>query len=265
MSDAIFGLAGPPPDPPAISGKFRPFGEGGLSFKSLLDVINPLQHLPVVSSAYRAISGDEIGFVPRVLGGALFGGPIGLVAALVNAVVKEASGHDLGETVVAIATDEASSYVAADPVADQGAPGTIASSAGSGLVAGLAEGGTLMPLPQDTAPKAAAVGSAAPTPVTSAKGRGGMADARRMPSHAPVMPGIAQASPLQHFRVPSVASPTTSPAARPTRSDPASAAEIPDRSPDWFLRSISRGLEKYDRASKLDRSDNGTAKTRIDG
>ena len=52
MSDVIFGLAGPPPDPPVIAGKFRPFGAEGFSFKSLLDVVNPLQHLLIVSGAY---------------------------------------------------------------------------------------------------------------------------------------------------------------------------------------------------------------------
>ena len=251
MSDVIYGLAGPPPDPPAITGKFRPFGEGGFSFKALLDVINPLQHIPVVSSAYRAMSGEEIGFVPRVLGGALFGGPIGLVAALVNAIVKEASGRDLGETAVALVTDDASSYVASHDPAKDTSPSVAALGVSAGITAG---------------PAAAMEARVNPEPPAKAAtaGQNAAADARLLPARAPVMPGTAQAGPLLHFRVPSVAAPTTSAAAKTPRSEP-TAAEIPDRSPEWFMRSISRGLEKYDRASRLDRGENGTAKTRIDG
>ena len=53
-----------------------------IEFKDLIDVINPLQHLPLVSNMYRSISGDEIGVIPKFLGGAVFGGPVGLVMAL---------------------------------------------------------------------------------------------------------------------------------------------------------------------------------------
>lgn len=72
-----------------------------LEFADLLDVINPLQHIPVVSSLYRELTGDEIKAPARVLGGFLFGGPVGLVGSVANAAIEEASGRDLGETVMA--------------------------------------------------------------------------------------------------------------------------------------------------------------------
>ncbi|MBI4968826.1 MAG: hypothetical protein HZC25_11980 [Rhodospirillales bacterium] len=71
------------------------------SFWDLIDIINPLQHIPVVSTIYRAITGDELGQVPRVVGGILFGGPTGLISAVANAVIQEGTGKDIGEHVVA--------------------------------------------------------------------------------------------------------------------------------------------------------------------
>ena len=59
-----------------------------LRFADFLDVINPLQHIPIVSSIYRAITGDEINGPARVLGGALFGGPLGLVAGIIDAITS---------------------------------------------------------------------------------------------------------------------------------------------------------------------------------
>lgn len=71
------------------------------TFWDLIDIINPLQHIPVVSTIYRAITGDELGQVPRVVGGILFGGPTGLIGAVANAVMQENTGKDIGEHVVA--------------------------------------------------------------------------------------------------------------------------------------------------------------------
>lgn len=84
----------------AQKGSFAPFGDDGFSFLDVLDIINPLQHIPVVSTLYRQATGDELGAAPRVAGGALFGGPIGAITSLVNVVVEEVSGKDLGEHAV---------------------------------------------------------------------------------------------------------------------------------------------------------------------
>lgn len=83
------------------------FGKDGLTFGDVLDVINPLQHIPVVSHLYREITGDEISPAARVAGGALFGGPIGLAVATVNAVVEATTGNDIGETIAAAFTGDA--------------------------------------------------------------------------------------------------------------------------------------------------------------
>lgn len=72
------------------------FGEDGFGFDDLLDVINPLQHIPILSSLYRWITGDEIAPAASLAGGALFGGPIGLAGAAANVAIREATGEDLG-------------------------------------------------------------------------------------------------------------------------------------------------------------------------
>ena len=79
----------------------RMFADGGPGLADLIDVINPLQHIPVVSSIYRAITGDEISPAARLAGGALFGGPIGFAGAYVSGVVEDATDTSIGEIVIA--------------------------------------------------------------------------------------------------------------------------------------------------------------------
>jgi len=89
------------PRPPAQEKQpFSLWGDDGFNFYDILDIINPLQHLPVVATLYRKISDDELAAAPRVLGGALFGGVIGFGAALLNAIVEQVSGRDVGEHVM---------------------------------------------------------------------------------------------------------------------------------------------------------------------
>lgn len=98
----------PPPetlpsrDGPSFFDSFTLWDADGFGFDDLLDVINPLQHIPVVSTLYREWTGDEIGHAARVAGGGLFGGVIGVAAAAANVLLKETSGNDLGEHVVAL-------------------------------------------------------------------------------------------------------------------------------------------------------------------
>jgi hypothetical protein len=77
------------------------FGEDGFTFSDFLDIINPLQHIPIVNTIYRAVTGDKIDPGSRLAGGGLFGGPIGLVASLVSGMVEESTGKDPGEHALA--------------------------------------------------------------------------------------------------------------------------------------------------------------------
>ena len=87
-----------------------------LTFGEFLDIINPLQHIPLVSSVYRWATGDEISGSARIMGATLYGGPIGLVAGIVNTVTVEVNdGRDLGETALASLFGDEETPVA-DPV-----------------------------------------------------------------------------------------------------------------------------------------------------
>ncbi|MDP2148819.1 MAG: hypothetical protein Q8K13_04155 [Parvibaculum sp.] len=80
-------------------------GGGFIAFiKTVIDIINPLQHIPVISTMYRHITGDEISPVARIAGGALFGGPVGLAAGVVNAAVENSTGKDIGGNMLAMVT-----------------------------------------------------------------------------------------------------------------------------------------------------------------
>ena len=67
--------------------------DSGSGFATFLDVINPLQHIPVVSTLYRELTGDTISPAARIAGAALYGGPIGAGIAIVGAVAEQVSGE----------------------------------------------------------------------------------------------------------------------------------------------------------------------------
>lgn len=90
-------LAFTPPSDPVEDDAFSFFGDDGFSFSDLIDIVNPLQHIPVVSTFYRETTGDEISAAPRVMGSTLFFGPLGFASALANVVVEENTGMDIGE------------------------------------------------------------------------------------------------------------------------------------------------------------------------
>jgi hypothetical protein len=73
------------------------------TFSDFLSVINPLQHIPIVGTIYRAITGDTLAPAARVLGGTLFGGPIGLLTSAFNAIIEQTNGKDLGDQALALA------------------------------------------------------------------------------------------------------------------------------------------------------------------
>jgi hypothetical protein len=74
--------------------------QGDMSFWDFLDIINPLQHIPIVSTVYREITGDTIQPSMRVMGDILYGGVIGGMASIANAVIEQSTGKDVGETVM---------------------------------------------------------------------------------------------------------------------------------------------------------------------
>ena len=96
--------------PPALDGSpagdgdepFSLWGSDGLTFGDIFDIINPLQHIPIVSTIYRAITGDDIAAAPKIAGGALFGGVIGLVVSIIDTAIEQITGQDTGKHLLAL-------------------------------------------------------------------------------------------------------------------------------------------------------------------
>jgi hypothetical protein len=91
--------------PPATESSFNLFGDDGFTFGDIIDIVNPLQHIPIVSNIYRKITGDTIAPAMEITGGALFGGPIG---AAVSFVTTAFQAHMKEES---ISTDPDSPYI----------------------------------------------------------------------------------------------------------------------------------------------------------
>ncbi len=72
------------------------------SFNDVIDMINPLQNLPVIGTIYRSLTGDGIKPMSSIIGGTLFGGPIGAVSSTINAILKDRTGKDLAENALSL-------------------------------------------------------------------------------------------------------------------------------------------------------------------
>ncbi len=90
----------PPPDRATPADGGPPLGPdeampqpANFTFDDVLRGLNPLHHLPVVGTIYRAVSGETIPPSERIAGsilaGALFGGPLGVLATVVICFVEE--------------------------------------------------------------------------------------------------------------------------------------------------------------------------------
>jgi hypothetical protein len=68
-------------------------------FHNLLEIVNPLQHLPVVSTLYRNLTGDKINTFDKIAGDTLYGGPIGFAGSVADTIFEKVTGKDVGDTV----------------------------------------------------------------------------------------------------------------------------------------------------------------------
>ncbi len=90
-------------DPEADRLFFGPDGKPG--WHDLVDLINPLQHIPLVNVIYRRLTGDNINGAAELLGAIPFG-PLSTLSAIANLAVRDASGRDIGSNVIAMITGE---------------------------------------------------------------------------------------------------------------------------------------------------------------
>jgi hypothetical protein len=108
------------PQPQAASGTpTSKTGDWNFSFHNILSIVNPLQHLPVIGTLYRAITGDSIGTPEKIAGDTLYGGLWGAVASVADSAFEAVTGKDVGDTVLALFSGHHGD-----------APATVASKAG---------------------------------------------------------------------------------------------------------------------------------------
>ena len=89
-------------DNPASNKLF--FGaDGKFGWDDVIDLINPLQHIPLVNIAYRHLTGDQENGSAELLGGIAFG-PLGALSAIADLAVRSTTGRDIGENVIAMVT-----------------------------------------------------------------------------------------------------------------------------------------------------------------
>lgn len=211
---------------------FAPFGEDGFTFADLLDIVNPLQHIPVIGTIYRRITGDTLDPGARLAGGALFGGVIGVAVAGVNAALEDATGKDAGGHVLAWFEDDSTPQ-----------PGTaVAETTGGNAVPDLA---LLGPLP---APATDAAPPSAPRPPA-------LVDLAAL---APLAPPTSSA--VLVAAMPDAG--RADPAAAPAASRAASSAAIPPGAlageGGWFTQTMLAALERYQDAQRLQAKTDGT-------
>lgn len=85
----------------------QPFGDDGFTFRDFLDIINPLQHIPLVSTIYRRLTGDTIDSGAKMVGDCLFGGPLGYLGYVVGTAISDTTGKEPGEHFLALFVDDA--------------------------------------------------------------------------------------------------------------------------------------------------------------
>jgi hypothetical protein len=248
------------PDLPAAPGE-------EVTFSDFLSVINPLQHIPVVSSIYRWVTGDTIKPAARVIGGALYGGPIGLATAAFNAIVEQVKGSDFGAQALALVTpDRQTQTVKAAPQEAVTEP---------------AKGETSAPTPDADrmATNLAALQQlAADLKITAEESA--EAKPAEPPAIAPLQPGQARslayyqanagrrlatadttryALPQQKGSMPFAHAASSMPAAGSTeaadkRATPVVANESESPPAAWFSSAMMRGLDRYRTMQQLDKA-----------
>jgi hypothetical protein len=94
------------------------FGAKGFGFHTLLEIVNPLQHIPLVGTLYREVTGDTISPAGRIAGGGLFGGVFGFIGSVLSSIFEGLTGKDPAAMVVsALRGETGTTDVAGRPAA----------------------------------------------------------------------------------------------------------------------------------------------------
>ncbi|MCB9958734.1 MAG: hypothetical protein H6843_09045 [Rhodospirillaceae bacterium] len=108
--------------------------EVDMTFDDVVDIVNPLHHVPLVGTGYRAVTGDTISPHAQMIGDVLYGGPTAIFSAGVNAAIRQETGQDAGQ--LALAAVNGDLERSADPPARQAPALTVAAAPTAGETVG---------------------------------------------------------------------------------------------------------------------------------
>lgn len=98
--------------------------DGKFGWDDFIDIINPLQHIPVVAQIYRAVTGDQA-YAASQFAGAIAFGPISVASAIIDTMVRSQTGRDAGTDIAAAVLgidnrtpEEANLHLVAPPAGD---------------------------------------------------------------------------------------------------------------------------------------------------
>ena len=100
INDEAFAKAQTPQNEKVTGFEF--FGANGFTPSDAIDIVNPLQHLPIIGPLYREFTGDVLDPFSRIAGNTLFFGPFGAAFASINIAVEEMTGKDVGSNIISI-------------------------------------------------------------------------------------------------------------------------------------------------------------------
>lgn len=166
----------------------RPEAEEKLSFWDLLDLVNPLQHIPGVNAIYRELTGDTIKPPMKLIGSTILGGPVGFAAAMADSIIEEATGRDVAGHAMTMFSDKPAAQT--QLAQGHGAPVQLAS----------ADGREFIPGDHRVMPNTLAAQSVAAKPSATSRQA-----ARAYAAAAPMPPAAAPTTPVQRAALPSAA------------------------------------------------------------
>lgn len=248
-----------------------------ISFDELLSALNPLQHIPVVGSIYREITGETLHPVARVIGGALIGGPLGLVASAFNSMIEQATGKDLGAQALALIMPDATPQPAATAIAStEPAPAEPATTVATAAPA--EPEATVATAPPPALPtQAAALAAVAPAAGASTTTASDAVKAA-MPAGEPQGRSLAYYQSHAGQRLPNVGNmtsqrtamtatpnptlqrqPLAAPVAAPAPTQVRAADPVADAANEpadvWFAHAMMQGLDRYRETKRAQRSE----------
>ncbi len=81
---------------------FEFFGANGFTASDAIDIVNPLQHLPIIGPLYREFTDDSLDPFSRIAGNTLFFGPFGAAFSFINMAVEGVTGKDIGSSIISM-------------------------------------------------------------------------------------------------------------------------------------------------------------------